>query len=94
MEPNPNDEGHGALRVGVVCGVVALATTALAAIDPSRSVMVTWLIACGFVLVFGVLVTVRVLTTAGRTTWRPITGVVLVACSILLVAGAAMARLL
>ena len=56
--------------------------------------MVAWLVACGFVLVFGVLVTVRVLTRTGRTTWRPITGVVLVACSILLVAGAAMAQLL
>jgi hypothetical protein len=94
MEADPNDDGHGALRVGVVCALVALATTALAAIDPSRSVMVAWLVARGFLLVFGVLVTVRVLTRAGRTTWRPITGVVLVACSILLVAGAAMARLL
>ena len=46
MEPDRNDEGRGALRVGVVCGALALAT------------------------------------------------VVLVACSILLVAGAAMAQLL
>ena len=80
--------------MGVVCGTLALSTVVLAVIDPSRAVMVTWLIACGFVLVFGVLVTVRVLTRTGRTTWRPITGVVLVACSILLVAGAAMAQLL
>jgi len=94
MEPDRNDEGHGALRVGIVCGTLALATVVLAAIDPSFAVMVTWLVACGFVLVFGVLVTVRVLTMTGRTTWRPITGVVLVACSILLVAGAAMAHLL
>jgi len=94
MEPDRNDEGHGALRVGVVCGTLALATVVLAAVDASRAVMVTWLVACGFVLVFGVLVTVRVLTMTGRTTWRPITGVVLVACSILLVAGAAMAQLL
>ena len=94
MEPDRNDEGHGALRVGIVCGTLALATVVLAAVDPSRAVMVTWLVACGFVLVFGVLVTVRVLTMTGRTTWRPITGVVLVACSILLVAGAAMAQLL
>jgi hypothetical protein len=94
MEPVRNDEGRGALRVGVVCGTVALTTVVLAAVDPSRAVMVAWLIACGFVLVFGVLVTVRVLTRTGRTTWRPITGVVLVACSILLVAGAAMAQLL
>jgi len=94
MEPDRNDEGHGALRVGIVCGTLALATVVLAAVDPSRAVMVTWLVACGFVLVFGVLVTVRVLTLTGRTTWRPITGVVLVACSILLVAGAAMAQLL
>jgi len=94
MEPDRNDEGHGALRVGVVCGTLALATVVLAAVDASRAVMVTWLVACGFVLVFGVLVTVRVLTLTGRTTWRPITGVVLVACSILLVAGAAMAQLL
>jgi hypothetical protein len=94
MEPDRNDEGHGALRVGIVCGTMALATVVLAAVDPSRAVMVTWLVACGFVLVFGVLVTVRVLTMTGRTRWRPITGVVLVACSILLVAGAAMAQLL
>ena len=80
--------------MGVVCGTLALATVVLAVVDPSRAVMVTWLIACGFVLVFGVLVTVRVLTKTGRTTWRPITGVVLVACSILLVAGTAMAQLL
>ena len=80
--------------MGVVCGTLALATVVLAAVDASRAVMVTWLVACGFVLVFGVLITVRVLTTTGRTTWRPITGVVLVACSILLVAGAAMAQLL
>jgi len=37
---------------------MALATVVLAAVDPSRAVMVTWLVACGFVLVFGVLVTV------------------------------------
>ena len=80
--------------MGVVCGTLALLTVVLAGVDPSRAVMVTWFVACGFVLVFGVLVTVRVLTRTGRTTWRPITGVVLVACSILLVAGAAMARLL
>ena len=60
MEPDRNDEGRGALRVGVVCGTVALATVVLAAVDPSRAVMVAWLVACGFVLVFGVLVTVRV----------------------------------
>jgi hypothetical protein len=94
MEPDGNDEGRGALRVGVVCGTLAFATVVLAVVDPSRAVMVTWLIACGFVLVFGVLVTVRVLTRTGRTTWMPITGVVLVACSILLIAGAAMAQLL
>ena len=94
MEPDGNDEGHGALRVGIVCGTLALATVVLAVVGPSRAVMVTWLVACGFVLAFGLLVTVRVLTRTGRTTWRPITGVVLVACSILLVAGAAMARLL
>ena len=80
--------------MGVVCGALALATVVLAAVDPSPAVMVAWLIACGSVLVFGVLVTVRVLTRTGRTTWRPITGVVLVACSILIVAGAAMAQLL
>ena len=80
--------------MGVLCGTLALATVVLAAVGPSRAVMVTWLVACGFVLVFGVLVTVRVLTMTGRTTWRPITGVVLVACSILLVAGSAMAQLL
>ena len=94
MEPDGNDEGRGALRVGVVCGTLAVTTVVLATVDPSRAVMVAWLIACGFVLVFGVLVTVRVLTRTGHTTWRPITGVVMVACSILLVAGAAMAQLL
>jgi hypothetical protein len=78
----------------MVCGTLAFATVVLAVVDPSRAVMVAWLIACGFVLVFGVLVTVRVLTRTGRTTWMPITGVVLVACSILLIAGAAMAQLL
>ena len=94
MDADGNDEGRGALRVGVVCGTLALVTVVLAVVGPSRTVMVVWLVACGFVLVFGVLVTVRVLTMTGRTTWRPITGVVLVACSILLVAGAAMAQLL
>lgn len=94
MEPHPDDDGRGALRVGIVCAAIAVATVVLAATDPSRSTMVIWLVAAAVVLAFGVLVTVRILTKAGRTTWRPITGVVLVACSILLVAGAAMARLL
>lgn len=94
MQDRSEDVGRGALRVGIACSVVAILSVASAVLEIPRGAMTAWVILAAAVLVFGVLVTVRVLATSGRISWRPITAVVLVAGSILLVAGSAMARLL